>query len=84
MLYWGRLVSAWSLAAVGLIQSFDPAVLLVSGGMLRAADRIVPALREQIRPRLWPSVEMPEIRVAERPEFSVLRGLNALAERKAR
>ncbi len=84
MLYWGRLVSAWSLAAVGLIQSFDPAVLLLSGGMLRAADRIVPALREQIRPRLWPSVEMPEIRVAERPEFSVLRGLNALAERKAR
>ncbi|WP_041684413.1 ROK family protein [Renibacterium salmoninarum] len=80
--YWDRLVSAWALAAVGLIQSFDPAVLVVSGGMLRAADRILPALQEQIAPRLWPSLKMPEIRVAKQPEFSVLRGLNVLAELK--
>jgi len=39
----------WSSLAVNLIHAYDPEVLIIGGGIMAAADAILPAMREHIR-----------------------------------
>lgn len=73
-----RYLRAWGAVAVAMSHAYDPDVVILSGGVLRAADAIVPAIREHLVRHLWSSSHRPDLTVPTAPEHSVLRGLSAL------
>ncbi|WP_242504236.1 ROK family protein [Promicromonospora panici] len=77
-----RVVDAWAATAVNLCHAYQPELLIFSGGPMRAAAGRRDALADAVRARLWSSLRRPEVRFAESPEHSVVRGLAVLAERK--
>ncbi len=76
-----RYLRAWGAAIVTLCHAYDPDVVIVSGGVMRSADAILPALSEYVGSHLWSSSHRPAFVTPSTPEFSVLLGLSALAER---
>lgn len=70
---------AWSVCAVTMCHAYNPRVVVLAGGVARAADIVVPRLEAYLDDHLWSSLSRPPIRVAREPELSVLRGLAALA-----
>lgn len=74
-----RFLTVWGAALVSLCHAYDPEVVIVSGGVLRARDLVLPALTDYVHRRLWSSAHRPELITPDRPEDSVLRGLAALA-----
>lgn len=77
-----RVVGAWAATAVNLCHAYQPELLVFSGGPMRAAAARRDELADAVRGRLWSSLPRPELRFAEAPEHSVVRGLAVLAERK--
>ena len=75
----GRYLRAWGAVAVAMCHAYDPDVVVLSGGVLRAADAIVPFIRDYVETHLWSSSHRPDFAVPTAPEHSVLRGLSALA-----
>jgi glucokinase len=74
-----RYLRAWGAAVVGMCHAYDPDVVVVSGGVLRAADVVMPALTDYVATHLWSSSHRPVLVAAAAPEHSVLLGLSALA-----
>jgi glucokinase len=74
-----RYLRAWGAAVVGMCHAYDPDVVVVSGGVLRAADVVMPALTDYVATHLWSSSHRPALVAAAAPEHSVLLGLSALA-----
>ena len=77
-----RVVGAWAATAVNLCHAYQPELLIFSGGPMHAAAGRRDELADAVRARLWSSLRRPEVRFAEAPEHSVVRGLAVLAERK--
>ena len=73
-----RYLRAWGAAVVSLCHAYDPDVVILSGGVLRAADVILPTLSVYVEQHLWRSAHRPRIVTARDPNLSVLRGLAAL------
>lgn len=73
-----RFLRAWAAVAVAMCHAYDPEVVILSGGALRAAGTIVPAIRDHLARHLWSSSHRPELVTPPAPEHSVLRGLAAL------
>jgi glucokinase len=78
-----RLARVWGAVLVDLCHAYDPDVVVVTGGILRAADTLLPTMRAHLNDHLWSSSHRPAVVVPERPETSVLRGLDALASEVA-
>ncbi|SDT00774.1 ROK family protein [Microlunatus soli] len=76
-----RVLQVWGAAIVNLCHAYDPEVVIVTGAVLRSVDRVLPALTHYVHQRLWSSSHRPPLISPERPEWSVLRGLGALADR---
>jgi glucokinase len=76
-------VRVWGAALVNLCHAYDPAVAIVSGGVLAARDAIVPGLTAHLERHLWSSAHRPRVVVPDRPDLSVLRGLAVIARRDA-
>jgi glucokinase len=75
-----RFIHAWGAAVIGLCHAYDPDVVVVSGGVMRSADRILPALSAYVGAHLWSSSHRPRLCTSNTPEHSVLLGLSARAE----
>jgi glucokinase len=73
-------VRVWGAALVNLCHAYDPAVAIVSGGVLAARDAIVPGLTAHLERHLWSSAHRPRVVVPDRPDLSVLRGLAVIAK----
>jgi glucokinase len=71
-------IRAWSVVAVSGCHLIEPDVIVIAGGVARAADQVVPVLSEYVRQHIWQVLPMPRIVVTIAPEMSVLRGLIAL------
>ncbi|WP_161606196.1 ROK family protein [Microlunatus speluncae] len=74
-----RYLTVWGATVVTLCHAYDPEVVIVSGGVLRARDRVLPVLTDHVHRHLWSSAHRPELITPDHPEDSVLRGLAALA-----
>ena len=74
-----RYLRTWAAVIVTQCHAFDPEVVVVTGGVMRAADVILPALRERVHVDLWSSSFRPTFVTPDDPATSVLRGLAALA-----
>ncbi|GGD69389.1 ROK family protein [Microbacterium murale] len=69
----------WGASVVTLIHMYDPSVVILSGGILRAGDAVSAPVEAYVREHLWPSMTPPRFIVPPEPEYSVARGLSTLA-----
>ncbi|MFD6816587.1 ROK family protein [Microbacterium sp. NPDC060132] len=74
-----RFLHVWGAVVTSLVHSYDPAVVILSGGILRAGAAISTPVDEYLRAHLWPSLTPPRLVVPPEPELSVARGLSVLA-----
>jgi glucokinase len=74
-----RYIRTWAAVIVTQCHAFDPDVVVVTGGVMRASDVILPALRDRVHADLWSSSFRPSFVTPNDPSTSVLRGLTALA-----
>ncbi|NEN07909.1 ROK family protein [Diaminobutyricibacter tongyongensis] len=74
-----RYLRAWGAAIVTLCHAYDPDIVIVSGGVMRSADVILPPLADYVHAHLWSSSHRPAFVTPSAPEYSVLLGLSALA-----
>lgn len=72
-------LGVWGAVVVTLCHAYDPDLVVLSGGVLRAGAAIVDPIREYVHRHLWASSHRPRFAVPAMPEFSVLKGLAALA-----
>lgn len=75
-----RFIRVWGGVAVGLCHAYDPSIVIVTGGVMRSAARILPGIRAHVDAHLWSTSPRPIIHTPAHPENSVLLGLAALAE----
>ena len=75
-----RYIRTWAAVIVTQCHVFDPDVVIVTGGVMRASDVILPALRDRVHADLWSSSFRPLFVTPNDPSTSVLRGLGALAQ----
>jgi glucokinase len=57
-------IAAWAAGAVSLIHSYDPELVILGGGVMNAAEQIVPRVREHIVDHAWTPWGQVEVRVA--------------------
>lgn len=69
----------WGAVVTTLVHSYDPAVVILSGGVLRAGAAVREPIETSVREHLWPSMTAPRFVVPPEPELSVARGLSVLA-----
>ncbi|TFB16669.1 ROK family protein [Microbacterium sp. 3H14] len=74
-----RFLHVWGAVVTSLVHSYDPAVVILSGGILRAGDAVRAPIETHVRTHLWPSMTPPRFVVPPEPELSVARGLSVLA-----
>jgi glucokinase len=75
-----RYIRAWGAATITLCHAYDPDIVVVTGGVMRAAGVILPRLEAYVNDHLWSSSHRPAFVVPTAPEHSVLLGLSALAD----
>lgn len=75
-----RFLLVWGATAVSLCHSYDPSMVVITGGVMRSAERILASLRNYIDAHLWSSLPRPVVVAPARPDLSVLLGLCALIE----
>ncbi|MFK4791007.1 ROK family protein [Microbacterium sp. ZW T5_56] len=74
-----RFLHVWGATVVTLVHMYDPAVVILSGGILRAGAAVQEPIEMYVRSHLWPSITVPRFIVPPEPELSVVRGLSVLA-----
>jgi glucokinase len=74
-----RFLHVWGAVVTTLIHSYDPAIVILSGGILRAGDAVSDPLEAYVRAHRWPSLPVPRFVVPPQPELSVARGLSVIA-----
>jgi glucokinase len=74
-----RFLQVWGTVATSLVHAYDPSVVVLSGGVLRAGAAVHAPIEAFVRDHLWSSVTMPRFIVPELPELSVARGLAVVA-----
>ncbi|MCG7413072.1 ROK family protein [Microbacterium aurum] len=74
-----RFLRTWGAVVTTLIHSYEPAAVVLSGGILRGGDAVSAPIESYVREHLWPSLAMPRFVTPPQPELSVARGLAALA-----
>lgn len=71
-------IRAWSVVAVTYCHVVAPEVIVIAGGVARAADAVIPAMQAYVREHIWRVLDVPRFVVADDPAISVLRGLAVL------
>ncbi|MCC3765869.1 ROK family protein [Glycomyces sp. TRM65418] len=74
-----RAIRAWGATAVSLCHAYDPEVVILSGGVMRAGRAVAEPVEAHVRKHLWTSSHRPAFVIPDRPDLSVLRGLAVLA-----
>lgn len=76
-------VRVWGATAVTLCHAYDPACLVLSGGVLRAGPWVADGIERYVAAHLWSSVPRPRVAVSADPTVSVLLGLAHAARAQA-
>ncbi|WFR67929.1 ROK family protein [Curtobacterium flaccumfaciens] len=78
-----RCTRVWGAVLVGLCHAYDPTVVVVTGGVLRAGDRVLGPVRRYLDEHLWRSLPRPDVVAPTQPDRSVVRGLARAATSSA-
>lgn len=76
-------IRVWSAGAVSLIHAYDPEVVVLGGGVMSAADQILPPMREYVGRHAWTPWGKVEIRAAALGNRASLLGAIPLLEANA-
>lgn len=57
-------LNVWSATAVSLIHAYDPAAVILGGGVMRSAEQIVPFIQAYVERHVWSSWGKPKVRAA--------------------
>jgi glucokinase len=76
--FFDYLLQCWGAGIVNLIHAYDPEVVILSGGLMKERERVVPYLKKYVMANAWTPWGDIEFRVAKDPNVSVLLGLCAL------
>lgn len=77
-----RMMEIYAASIVNLIHAYDPEVIILSGGVMKSKEDILPGLIKKVHSRAWTPWGKVEFKVAENPDSSVLLGLEAMIQRK--
>lgn len=81
---WERLLEAWAALVVTLCHTFDPSVVVLAGGPVRAAAQFLPRLSALVDAHLWGGLPRPALVASRHPGESVLHGLDRLVHHQER
>ena len=71
-----RLIQCWAIGVVNLIHAYDPEVIVLSGGLMKAHDFILAPLHHHVAANAWVPSGLPDFRIAADSNLSVLMGLD--------
>lgn len=77
-----NILKAWSAGAVNLIHAYDPELLVLSGGVMKSSDIIVPFMKNWIDQHAWTPWGKVEIKVSKAVDDIALLGLAHLVSEK--
>lgn len=75
-------LKAWSAGAVNLIHAYDPELLVLSGGVMKSSDIIVPFMKDWIDEHAWTPWGKVEIKISQAIDGIALLGLAHLVSEK--
>lgn len=67
--------NAWGACAANLVHNFDPERIIVSGGIMKSASRILPVMQHYVDTRAWLAPGTVKVVAATQPDFSALLGM---------
>ena len=71
-------LQVWGAMTVAAILAYDPAVVIFGGGVMKAADLILPSVREYVRHNIWAPLSEPRIVAAALGNHAALYGVEPL------
>jgi len=77
-------IYVWGAGIVNMIHAYDPEVVVLSGGVFNAADKIVIPLTKYVEEHAWTSWGKVQITLSLNPEQSALYGMNHIICEKRR
>ncbi|MEQ9297877.1 MAG: ROK family protein [Cyclobacteriaceae bacterium] len=76
-------VKAWGLAMVNMVHSFDPEKVILSGGLMRSSEEMLPTFQAMLNQHTWlPSRGNVEVVLAENGETAALLGMDYLVQNR--
>jgi glucokinase len=76
-------LTVWGMMAVAAVHSFDPELIVLGGGAIRAADQIVPPLQEYVKQNTWTPWGTVRIAVAELGDQAAALGVPTLFSKES-
>ncbi|WP_445736259.1 ROK family protein [Mariniflexile sp.] len=71
-------ISAWSSGIISMIHAFDPEMVIISGGIMKSADIILPAIQEKVHQLAWTPWGKVKVVNAAHPDSAALYGADYL------
>lgn len=68
-------IYAWALGIINMILAYDPACIVIGGGVMHSKDLIIPKIEELINKNVWIKDNPLEIKSAEQLEYAGILGL---------
>lgn len=71
-------LNAWYTGILNLIYAFDPEIIIMSGGIMKSAEVIIPFIQKKINQSAWLPKEAVLLKKAKYPEYAGVLGLSQL------
>lgn len=76
-------MGVWAAGIISLIHAYDPELIIMSGGVMKSADIILPFIREKVEKLAWTPWGKVRVVVSKVPDESSLLGAYALVTKEA-
>lgn len=71
-------VKAWGVCAVNMVHAYDPARIIISGGIMKRKEEIIPQIQNMVDTYAWLAAGSVEVVAAEQVEYAGLLGMEYL------
>jgi glucokinase len=71
-------LKVWGVVTVAAVLAYDPAIVIFGGGVMKAADTILPSIRQYVRQNAWACLSEPQIVAAKLGNQAALYGVEPL------
>lgn len=75
-------IKAWGMCAANLVHSFDPEKIIVGGGVMKSASKILPAMQEYVNKHTWLPANSVKIVAAQQSAHAALLGMDFLLKQR--
>ncbi len=75
-------LSAWAGGIITMIHAYDPEMVILSGGIMKSADLILPILQEKVHRHAWTPWGKVKLVIAQHPDSAALYGVDCLVKKR--